>query len=112
MKVDDKKLNGRKLVSASNMRRSVESSNTNSGAGTSIDSPFASAARDGDASGSSGHGMVKPKPLRLDVGCHSPIGEEEEYLGRKESKLTPFGSLRGFGGTGNQYHTPLVRCLL
>jgi microtubule-associated serine/threonine kinase len=51
--------------------------------------------------------MVKPKPLRLDVGCHSPIGEEEEYVGRKDSKLTPFGSLRGFGGTGNQYHTPL-----
>ena len=99
-------------MSASKMRRSVESSNNNSGAGTSSESPFASAARGGDASGSSGQGMVKPKPLRLDVGCHSPIGEEEEYVGHKDSKLTPFGSLRGFGGASNQYHTPLVRSLL
>ncbi len=98
-------------MSAWTMRRSVDSSKNNVGVGTS-ESPFASAARGEDGSGS-GHGMVKPKPLRLDVGCHSPIEEEEEYVGQKEYKLTPFGSLRGFGcGTGNQYHTPLVRCLV
>ena len=88
----------------------MDSSNKNSGGVGTSESPFALAGRGGDASGS-GHGMVtKPKPLRLDVGCHSPIEEEEEYVGQKESKLTPFGSLRGFGyGTGN--HTPLVRYL-